>query len=1590
MIIKSESDFGADTDYPFVSAEDAVGASIDPSAGGTLNNKPIWTLEQIIANLNRTGGSFADGFNDTAQVGIQNNIGDDNSVITFGFFNTQAQLETNGYVYSAPNALGTMTDYGLAEYFNFASFSDAQRDAAREAMQGWDDVVAVSFREVSADEADMNFGNLASAPTTQAYARIPTAALDASTGGQIREIGGDTWISASQASNFQLDEGGYGLQTLAHEIGHSIGISHPGAYNAAPGLSITYAVNAEYAQDTRAYTIMSYFEGSSIAGTRHFDFNISTTVYAGTPLIHDILVAQRIYGADMTTRTGDTVYGFNSTADRDAFDFTKTPAPIAAIWDAGGVDTIDASGYATEQLIDLTPGSLSSIGGVTFDTAPSYEQVLANRTAAGMSNTGYTRATYDANMAALKANPEVGRLVDNFGIAYGVTIENAIGGSGNDTLVGNDVANVLNGGGGLDVASYRYATTSISGSLVTNIVTGMHATGDTLVSIEGLEGGSAADTLEGNDGANVLSGLGGADVLTGLGGDDTLVGGAGADMLDGGEGFDTASFRNAAAAVIVTVSDSGVISANGDGVGDTYASIEAVEGSSFADTITGGAKGDTLSGLAANDTVDGGAGDDRLSGGIGNDLLIGGAGADAIDGGSGTDTVSFRTAAAGVTMTIDDAGAVSASGDGAGDSYTAIEAVEGSALADSMTGGALADVMSGFDGDDQLSGGAGNDTLNGGNGIDTIDGGANNDTIDGGSANDTLLGGANDDVLIGGAGADALDGGDGFDTASYRSAAAAVTVTIGATGTITVTGDGVGDTYASIEAVEGSTFNDTMTGGALGDTLMGGAGNDLIDGGAGIDTMVGGVGNDTLIVRDAGDVVSEAANEGTDQVTSHIEYTLGNNVENLLLAAGSAALRGTGNALANAITGNAGANILDGGAGNDTLDGGAGNDTMVGGLGNDLLVVRDAGDIVTEAAGEGTDQITTFIDYTLGDNVENLVLATGAAVRGTGNGLANIVQGNANANMLSGMGGNDDLRGLDGNDTLEGGAGNDILNGGTGADQMSGGADNDTYVVDNAGDVVTEAANEGTDLVQASVSYTLADNAENLTLTTFTQVQNGQSVIVGAIRGTGNALDNAINGNSLANTLEGMGGNDVLDGFGGDDLMAGGTGDDTYWVGEAGDVVIELAGEGTDTVLSSIDYTLTDHVENVQLFGTAVRATGNALDNNIMGYANANILAGGAGNDTLNGGGGADQMSGGADNDTYVVDNAGDVAIEVAGEGVDLVQASVSYTLGDNVENLNLTVITQVQNEQTVIVGGGVRGTGNALDNAINGNALANRLDGGAGQDTLNGFDGNDTLDGGTGIDTMIGGTGDDLFVVGETGDIVTELAGEGTDSVRASADFTLSANVENLTLTGAALSGTGNELDNALTGNAFGNRLNGGAGNDTLRGGDGVDFLTGGTGGDIFVAEVNTTKTASKSGPVSLDVITDFSAGDKIDLGGLGDFTFKGTSANKGAGDLTYKVYDSVNGAEKALGFDIDGIDGPSTYTGKVTIVLGDIAGGGVDFAIALLNTNGVVATDFRDAGDSVAPLNTSHLAATDFLGGALGGGLHGTSGLMLTDYLF
>jgi Ca2+-binding RTX toxin-like protein len=371
-------------------------------------------------------------------------------------------------------------------------------------------------------------------------------------------------------------------------------------------------------------------------------------------------------------------------------------------------------------------------------------------------------------------------------------------------------------------------------------------------------------------------------------------------------------------------------------------------------------------------------------------------------------------------------------------------------------------------------------------------------------------------------------------------------------------------------------------------------------------------------------------------------------------------------------------------------------------------------------------------------------------------------------------------------DTLTGASGNDTLDGAGGADVLIGKRGNDTYTVDHADDLIVEKAGEGTDTVHSSIDWTLGANLENLAL------------LEGAVNGTGNALNNVITGNAA---------NNLLDGAAGADTLAGGAGDDTYLIDDHGDRVEESAGEGTDTVIASIDVTLAAHADNLTLTGAAVQGTGNELDNVIVGNELNNVLSGEAGGDLLDGAQGADMMIGGDGDDTYVMDQVDDEAIETLYGGNDTVRSSVSTSLGYALENLVLTGT------------GDLAGTGNALANLLSGNA------------------GNNLLDGGEGADTMAGGAGNDSYIVDHAGDAVIEFAGAGIDEVYSLVSHTLSEHVEHLTLTGSAdVSATGNVLDNVLLGNAGHNLLDGGEGGDTLSGGAGNDGLQGGAGDDTYV----------------------------------------------------------------------------------------------------------------------------------------------------------
>ncbi len=369
-------------------------------------------------------------------------------------------------------------------------------------------------------------------------------------------------------------------------------------------------------------------------------------------------------------------------------------------------------------------------------------------------------------------------------------------------------------------------------------------------------------------------------------------------------------------------------------------------------------------------------------------------------------------------------------------------------------------VINGTNNSDQLSGGAEENTINGKGGNDTLKGGAGDDTLNGGDGNDVLFGGGNSDILNGGNGIvdRVIDSGDlaKFILSNNRLLGNGVDVLIGIEQAQLTGGSGENSLDASAFTLGSVTLNgggddDTLLGGSKNDSLIGGEGFDYLDGGAGKDTMNGGSGGDDYVVDNAGDVVIETGTFDYDIVNSFISYTLGKNLEELVLK-GTVAINGTGNGLDNLLSGNGAANTLSGLLGDDTLDGGKGLDRLIGGSGDDVYIVDNVGDVIIETSANDFELVkSSSVKYTLSANLENLTLIDNG-IQGTGNALDNNILGNGLNNTLNGGSGEDIIHGDYGNDTLNGGEGadliygdldNDFLSGGAGADYLDGGVGDD-------------------------------------------------------------------------------------------------------------------------------------------------------------------------------------------------------------------------------------------------------------------------------------------------------------------------------------------------------------------------------------------------------------------------------------------------------------------------------------------------------------------------------------------------------------------
>lgn len=578
-----------------------------------------------------------------------------NTQITSNMLRAGVKWSDPTVYYSFPT-VAPVTPYG--EEAGFSALSEAQKIAARLTVKLWDDLIAPDFVETSG-ASNIKFSNTTT-DIGYAHAYYP--------GGGSAD--GSVWFNPTYDASWGTNDlvtpkiGQWGFNAYAHEIGHAIGLPHPGNYN---GGSPTYAANAAYAQDSQMYTIMSYFDAYETGAD--WVASDGREYFAQTPMLHDIMAIQALYGAETATRSNDTRYGFNATADitgndtNRIFNFAVNLHPILAIWDGGGNDWLDLSGFATASRIDLNQGAFSDCDSMTMNISIAYNCDIEN--AAG-----------GAGSDSITGNALNNTLVGNGGsdtLRGGAGADILIGGDGNDFCYADafDYLLLFDGGLGYDILYYAGAVITFD-----YVARGF----EQMVFLDAPPPPPPVSTvINGTINADTLTGTAANETLNGLEGNDLLTGAAGADSLNGGTGTDTASYVSSAAGVSVNLAAS--TSTGGDAQGDTFTSIE---------NLTGSGQNDTLAGTA---------------------------GANVLNGGLGIDTVSYVSATAAVTVSLAVASAQNTVGAGT-DTVFNFENLTGSAYSDTLIGSTGNNILSGLGGNDRLTGGAGLDTLTGGLGAD--------------------------------------------------------------------------------------------------------------------------------------------------------------------------------------------------------------------------------------------------------------------------------------------------------------------------------------------------------------------------------------------------------------------------------------------------------------------------------------------------------------------------------------------------------------------------------------------------------------------------------------------------------------------------------------------------------------------------------------------------------------------------------------------------------------------------------------------------------------------------------------------------------
>ncbi|ETX26582.1 M10 family metallopeptidase [Roseivivax isoporae] len=648
---------------------------------------------------------------------------------------------------------------------------------------------------------------------------------------------------------------------VLHETLHALGLNHPGNYDGAEDFLAGYDLRAEFYNDSSQYTIMSYWQGFETGASYGRD-------PGQTLMLYDVMALQKLYGANETAFSGGTVYGWGSNTGRDAWTVSSSNQRMfGAIWDTGGVDRLDGSGFLSDQVLDLRETMFSNFGNDVANVTIAPGAVIEN--ASG----GFGDDWLIGNAAdnVLRGGDGDDTLEGNGGDDW------LFGGNGDDHVRGGTGHDEAYGGAGTDRLLYDLATTGWQIDLAAERARRPgDAAAEIVVGFEDVVGGTGADTVSGDAGANrlwggrgndrlsgqsgndrlfgdrgddTLDGGTGDDLLQGRDGNDVMIGGLGRDTFDGGAGRDTVGYRYAAQGwdidlargVAQAIPAPGSL-AGGETGTETLHAVENVDGSHRADRLTGDAGANVLHGFGGADSIVGAAGADTLHGGDGNDLIRGGTGADRMfggngddqfrggggqdhfDGGAGRDQIDLTIEAAAYSVDLAAGTAVTA---GAIETLASIENVLGTAQGDSLFGDDGANNLQGRGGADRIGGRDGSDVILGGNG------------------DDTLSGGRGDDLISGGSGLDDMDGGLGRDRVDYGYSGGSWRIDIDAE-TATRMG-GETESIRNFEHVFGAGGADDIRGDAGANNLKGGGGGDTIHGRGGADVLHGQVGSDVLV-----------------------------------------------------------------------------------------------------------------------------------------------------------------------------------------------------------------------------------------------------------------------------------------------------------------------------------------------------------------------------------------------------------------------------------------------------------------------------------------------------------------------------------------------------------------------------------------------------------------------------------------------------------------------------------------------------------------------------------------------------------------------